>query len=101
MSKKNHKSLCASDIYSGNIITLYNDQGVDCGKVRLIEEQKGIYDSYLPYVKWEVGGTDKQDAHVIIWNKVRWKVEFLADGFITARYVHYFIEEIENEENSI
>ena len=98
--KKNNKSPCVSDIFAGNTIVLYDDQGKNCGQVLLIEKLESRYDSILPYVKAEVGGTVKQDSHAIIWTKSRWKVKFLSDGFVTARYVHYFIEEVENEESN-
>jgi len=99
MKKKDFKTPSTSDIYAGNTVTLYDEQGVNYGEVLLIEERPSSRMDNRDYVKAEIGGTDKQDAHLVIWTRSRWLVQF-ADGWTTARYVHYFKEEVEDDQET-
>ncbi len=96
MRKADFKSPCSSDIFPGNIIQLYDERGVALGLVELIEPRPSRYFEEFSYVRAEIGGTPKQDSHLIIWEKARWLVK-LEDGFITTKYVHYFKEESNDE----
>lgn len=99
MRKKDFKTPATSDIYPGNTVTLYDEQGVNYGDVLLIEERPSSRVDNRDYVRVEIGGTDKQDSHLVIWTRRRWLVEF-PDGWRTARYIHYFKEEIDDGEET-
>jgi hypothetical protein len=97
MKKSDYVKPDINDLVSGNELVIYNDykeQEDPVGTARLIEYRTSLSRSELPYTRAEIGGSDIQDPHTIIWSYQRWLVEFLdgpLKGFTTARYIAYFV----------
>lgn len=95
MTKQEYLKPDKEDFYKGNILTIYSDvenEENPVGKARLIEPMEfSLFD--VEYIREEIGGSDKQNPHTIVWTKERWKIEFIdgpSKGFITARYIARF-----------
>lgn len=98
MKRKDFTYPTADDLVVGNVLPIYikdfmQEEGFE-GNAELIEPARSLWRDPVPYIRAEIGGTDKQFPNSINWSFQRWLVKFVDGpnkGLSRHRYIAHFL----------